>query len=176
MRILLLALTLLFALPAAALPTDEMFNKLKDAPSESEANDRAMDIWASWMESGSATVDIAMERGQAAQSTGDVDTARALYDRVILIKPDYAEAWNRRAGMFLTEENYPEALRDLNETLKLEPRHFGAWAGLGMLFEAMNAPEEAMEAYDKALEIYPLMPQARQAKARLRKDIDGLEL
>ncbi len=176
MRFIILLLIAFLPLSAAALPSDEMFEKLKNAPSESEANDRAMDIWASWMESGSATVDIAMERATAAQAAGDNDTARALLDRVILIQPDYAEAWNRRASIFLTEENYPEALRDLNEALKHEPRHFGAWAGLGMLFESMDAQEEALEAYREALAVYPLMPSAKKAAGRLSKQAEGLEL
>lgn len=176
MKFLLPLFLLCLSLPAAALPSDEMFDKLKNAHSESEANDRALDIWASWMESGSATVDIAMERAAAAQAAGDVETARAMFDRVILIRPDYAEAWNRRASIFLTEENYPEALRDLNEALRLEPRHFGAWAGLGMLFETMSAQEEALIAYREALSVYPLMPQAKTAEGRLSKDAEGLEL
>jgi tetratricopeptide (TPR) repeat protein len=154
-------------------PSDEMFEKLLQAPSQSEANDAALDIWATWMESGSATVDIVMERGASAQAAGDLETARTFYDRAILIKPDYAEAWNRRATIFLIEENWGEALRDLNEALKLEPRHFGAWAGLGMMFETMGAPDEALDAYREALALYPLMPQALSAEKRLSKVLEG---
>lgn len=154
-------------------PSDEMFAKLQDAPSESEAGDAAMDIWASWMESGSATVDIMMERGVTAQANGELAEARTYYDRAILIEPEYAEAWNRRATLFLTEENWSEALRDLNETLRLEPRHFGAWSGLGMIFESIGAEEQALEAYREALAIYPLMPAATRAEARLSKAIEG---
>jgi tetratricopeptide (TPR) repeat protein len=154
-------------------PSDEMFAKLQDAPSESEAGDAAMDIWASWMESGSATVDIMMERGVTAQANGKLAEARTYYDRAILIEPEYAEAWNRRATLFLTEENWSEALRDLNETLRLEPRHFGAWSGLGMIFESIGAEKQALEAYREALAIYPLMPAARRAEARLSKAIEG---
>ena len=171
-RVFLLALLVLVG-SAQAEPTDEMFEKLQAAPSDSEAHDVAMDIWASWMESGSATLDVIMERGVDAQTAGDIETARALYDRAILIKPDYPEAWNRRASIFLMEENYPEALRDLNETLRLEPRHFGAWAGLGMMFESMDAPRPALEAYREAIEIYPRMQQALAAEKRLAKLAEG---
>lgn len=157
-------------------PSEEMFDKLRDAPSESEANDAALDIWASWMESGSATVDIMMERGVTAQATGDLDAARKYYDRAILIEPDYAEAWNRRATVFLIEENWAEALRDLNEALRLEPRHFGAWSGLGMMFESIGAEKQALEAYREALALYPLMPQAVAAERRLSKAIEGQDL
>ena len=172
-RAFLLSFYLVFVGLAHAGPSNDMFDRLKKAPSESEANDVALDIWASWLESGSATVDIAMERAAAAQSQGDLETAREFYDRAILIKPDYAEAWNRRATIFLTEENFPEALRDLNEALRLEPRHFGAWAGLGMMMETMGAQNEALEAYREALAIYPTMPQAIQAEKRLSKSAEG---
>jgi tetratricopeptide (TPR) repeat protein len=169
---LLLAI-LIFAGPASAGPSEEMFEKLHNAPSESEANDAAQDIWASWMESGSPTVDMIMERAVDAQTVGDYETARAYYDRAILIEPDFAEAWNRRATLFLNDENFPEALRDLNEALRLEPRHFGAWAGLGIMMETMGAEKEALEAYRQALDIYPFMTQAMQAEKRLSKAAEG---
>ena len=161
------------AVTAAAEPSDAMFDKLKNAPSESEANDVAQDIWASWMESGSPTVDMIMQRGVEAQMAGDTVTARTFYDRAILIKPDYEQAWFRRAGIFLGEENFPEALRDLNETLKLEPRHFGAWAGLGSVFETMGANDQALEAWREALAIYPFMRDGLQAEKRLSRVAEG---
>ncbi|MEZ5997109.1 MAG: hypothetical protein R3B98_00245 [Hyphomonas sp.] len=171
-----LFLSLLFGLAgltAAAMPTDEMFDKLKKAPSESEANDIAQDIWASWLESGSATVDMIMQRGVEAQAAGDDATARAFFDRAILIKPDYCEAWHRRAGLFAREENFPEALRDLNETLRLEPRHFGAWASLASLFDVMDAPDQALDAWREVLAIYPTMREAQAAEKRLTKQAEG---
>ena len=114
---------LFLASAAHAEPSDEMFDKLLNAPSDSEGNDIALDIWASWMESGSATVDVIMERGVDAQTAGDIETARAFYDRAILIKPDYSEAWNRRASIFLMEENAPkQALEAYREAIRIYPR------------------------------------------------------
>lgn len=154
-------------------PSDKMFDDLKSAESEEAANATATDIWAAWMESGSDAADLVMERAVSAQAQGDSDLAKALYDRVIAIQPDYAEAWNRRATVFLSEENYSEALRDVNEALRLEPRHFGAWGGLGAVLESLGAEKEALEAYQKALEIYPLFPRAKSAVSRLTKEIEG---
>ena len=174
LRAVLLALALsLASLPALAEPSDEMFERLLKAPSEAEANDIAQDIWASWLESGSATVDMIMSRGADAQVAGDYETARTFYDRAIMIKPDNPQAWFRRAGIFLAEENFPEALRDLNETLKLEPRHFGAWSGLGSMFETMGANDQALEAWREALAIYPYMRDGLQAEKRLAKIAEG---
>ncbi len=157
-------------------PPDRMFDELKNAPSEEEAESTALDIWAAWLESGSATVDILMERALAAQARGDLDHARALFDRAILIKPDYAEAWHRRASLFLEQERIDEALRDLNEALTHEPRHFGAWAGLGSILERLGSRQEALAAYREALAIHPHMAPAVRAEARLSKQTDGTAL
>ena len=154
-------------------PSDEMFEELKTAPSEEEAMSTALDIWAAWMESGSAAADLVMERAVAAQSAGELELAHELYDRVIAIQPDYAETYNRRASVFLMEENMPEALRDVNEALRLEPRHFGAWTGLGRVLEELGAKDEALAAYREALKIHPTLAAAKQAEARLLKEKIG---
>ena len=151
-------------------PSDEMFAELKTAPTEEEANDVALDIWASWMESGSAAADLVMERAVQAQAFGDLNHARALYDRVIAIQPDYAEAWNRRATVFLAQENYSEALRDVNEALRLEPRHFGAWGGLGAVLERLGSKDEAVAAYENALDLYPFFPSAKRGISRREQE------
>ena len=169
----LLFTSLIFASAPDFGPSDEMFAELKSAESQNEAGDVARDIWDAWLESGSAAADLVMSRAVDAQANGDSDLARALYDRVIAIQPDYAEAWNRRATLFLEDENYSEALRDVNEALRLEPRHFGAWAGLGAVLESLGAEDEAMIAYQEALEIYPLFPAARRGLDRLRQGSEG---
>jgi tetratricopeptide (TPR) repeat protein len=173
---LLLAALIWLAPAAHAAPTEEMFAKLKAATEAAEAADVAADIWATWMESGSATVDLLMQRTLEALEAEDTGTAHELLDRVILLKPDYPEAYHRRAGLFLMEENYPEAFRDLNEALKLEPRHFGAWLGMGVILESLGGEKEALSSYREALAIYPLMPQARFAADRLAKQAEGQEL
>ena len=157
-------------------PSDAMFEELKNAPSEQEATSIALDIWAAWMESGSAAADLVMERAVTAQSNGDIELARELYDRVISIQPDYAEAYNRRASVFLMEEKMGEALRDVNKALELEPRHFGAWTGLGRVFEELGAKDQALEAYKEALKIHPTLSPARSAVARLQKETTGTGL
>ncbi|MEL6752976.1 MAG: tetratricopeptide repeat protein, partial [Pseudomonadota bacterium] len=68
------------------------------------------------------------------------------------------------------------ALRDLNEALKHEPRHFGAWLGLGLMLERLGSTSEALEAYREALDIYPRLDAARRGEARLREMTDGTAL
>ncbi len=154
-------------------PSDEMFADLLVAPTEEEANDTALDIWAAWMESGSDAADLVMERAVNAQAAGQLDLAMELYDRVLAIQPGFAEGWNRRATVHLSNENYAEALRDVNEALRLEPRHFGAWGGLGAVMESLGSTDEARTAYEKALEIYPLFPTAKKGIARIQRLQEG---
>lgn len=174
-KIALVAFFLLLATPASA-PSDEMFDKLRNAPSDVEAQAAASDIIASWLDSDSPTLNILMERAGFAQMQGDLEHARALYDRAIQIDPTYPEAWHRRAAIFLEEDRYDEALRDLNETLALEPRHFGAWLGLAIILERLGGKQEALEAYEEALAIYPRLPAARFARDRLQGELDGTAL
>ena len=154
-------------------PSPQMFDELYAAETEEDAQKVAVDIWDSWLESGSDAADLIMKRAIAAQAQGDFEHARALYDRVIAIQPDFAEVWNRRATLFLAQQNYAEALRDVNEALRLEPRHFGAWAGLGAVLENLGSREAALNAYKRALQYYPLYPMAKQGVARLRMAEEG---
>lgn len=161
---------------AHGLPSDTMFERLKSAEGEAEAADVADDIWATWLESGSPSADLVMNRAVTVIGAGDLELGRDLLDRVILLQPDFAEAWHRRAGLFLADENYAEALHDLNQALQIEPRHFGAWLGMGYILEQLGGEAEALESYREALKIYPLMPQAKAAEARLSRRAEGLEL
>lgn len=157
-------------------PSDELFDKLKNAEGESEVSLAEADILSAWMDSGSPTVDLLMSRADEAMAAGDTEHARALYDRCILIKPDYPEAWNRRAALFLADDKFDEALRDINEVLTLEPRHFGAWTGLGFIMEQLGAEKEALEAFEEALNIHPNLQAAKQSASRLRPKTSGQSL
>lgn len=169
-------LTVIFASAVQSGPSDELFDKLKNAVGEREVAMAEADVLSAWLDSGSPTVDLLMSRAEDAITAGDVEHARALYDRCILIKPDYPEAWNRRAALFLADDKFDEALLDINEVLKLEPRHFGAWTGLGLIMEQLGATEEALDAYEEALKIHPNLQVAKQSAARLTPKASGQAL
>ena len=176
MRQLLFLLAIFGVLAAPASAADDLYDDLKTAPNAMVAGQIASDIRAQWLESGSPTVDLLMERGIRAQIQGNRDFAREMYDRVILIEPDYPEVWNRRAQLFVEDEKFGEALQDLNEALSLEPRHFGAWTGIGYILSSLGAEREALEAYRQALDINPWLEEAKQAERRLGPIYDGKAL
>ena len=160
--------------PQAA--AQELLDKLAKAQDEKEAASLADQVWDAWMSSGSPTVDILMTRAIAAMKAGDALTARDMLDRAIMIRPQYAEAWNRRATLFFKDGKYDEAIADIESTLKYEPRHFGAWMGLGMIFESIDKPAAALKAYRKALAIDPFLEAAKQGEKRLSVLVDGRPL
>lgn len=156
--------------------SQELLNQLKETDSSAEAANLEEEIWEAWLLSGSPTVDMLMQRGVEASDTGDLELARDMFDRAIRIRPDYAEAWNRRALLFFNDGHYDEAISDLEVALSHEPRHFGAWTGLGMIFESIEEPDAALRAYRKVLEIHPHASAAKEGEARLMIQVEGRPL
>jgi tetratricopeptide (TPR) repeat protein len=156
--------------------SQELLDKLKTIKTEEEAALIEQEVWDAWLVSGSGTVDILMKRGLEAQEKGNLELAREMFDRAIIIRPKYAEAWNRRALLFFNDGKYDEAIADLESTLTYEPRHFGAWIGLAMIFESIEAPDAALKAYRKALEVHPTLQAALQGERRLVRVVEGMPL
>ena len=156
--------------------SQELLDQLKDTETDEEAAALEEEVWDAWLVSGSPTVDVLMQRGLEYQQTENLEAARDAFDRAIAILPDYAEAWNRRAVLFFNDGKYDEAIADLETALMREPRHFGAWIGLAMIFESIERPEAALLAYDKALAIHPHAQAAVQGKKRLDRVVNGRPL
>lgn len=154
---------------------DDLFAQLEGATDE-EAVNISEDIWMEWSKSGSAAVDLLLRRGEEALTMGDlpaaIDHATAAIDNA----PDFAEAYNLRATAFFQMGEYGLSLGDIGRVLALNPRHFGAMAGLGAIFEELNQPGKALEAYDEALKVNPHMLDVKAAIARIDTQIGGQEL
>ena len=128
---------------------------LKIAPDDASAKAIEDRIWAMWLVSGSDTCTLLMSRVKDATDDKNFDLAIKLLDAVIAIKPDYVEAWNRRATVYYLKQDYGHSLADLREVLAEEPRHFGALSGLGLILQDIGDDKDALEAYRKALAIDP---------------------
>ncbi|MBU6373748.1 MAG: tetratricopeptide repeat protein [Alphaproteobacteria bacterium] len=161
--------------PPANPKLDVLFAQLQKAPDAPTAKMIEDQIWATWAESGSPTIDILMERAQIATASGDTELAKQYLDEATRLKPDFAEAWNRRAILSYDQENYGAAIEDIQEALKREPRHFGALAGLGMIYESLGQERAALAAYEDAIAVNPHLEQAKQGVARLSPKIAGRE-
>jgi tetratricopeptide (TPR) repeat protein len=155
---------------------DTLFGALKIAPDETTAKAIEDRIWAIWMSSDSDTCNLLMSRVKDATDDKDYDLALKLLDAIVTIKPDYVEAWNRRATMHYIKHEYGRALGDLREVLAREPRHFGALEGLGLILQDIGDDKHALEAYQAALAIDPHLRNLPDMVKTLREKVEGRDI
>jgi len=176
MKTLILALLVQTApLQTPAERLDERLAALSTASAE-EATPLVDEITALWADSGSDTISLLMDRGEAAALGGDLELAARMFDHVTEIEPDWSEGWLRSAQVAASREDWAYALEALNEALTVEPRRFDAYLLLGRTLERAERPESALEAYDEALAIYPQFELARRAASRIRAQMAGRPL
>ncbi|HUC48893.1 MAG TPA: tetratricopeptide repeat protein [Xanthobacteraceae bacterium] len=152
---------------------DTLFAALKIAPDGASAKAIEDRIWAMWLVSGSDTCTLLMTRVKDATDDKDYDLAIRLLDAVIALKPDYVEAWNRRATVYYLKQDYGHALADLRVVLAKEPRHFGAFSGLGLILQDIGDDKDALEAYRKALAIDPHLENIPEVVKTLSEKVEG---
>jgi tetratricopeptide (TPR) repeat protein len=155
---------------------DTLFSALKIAPDAESAKAIESRIWALWTVSGSDTCNLLMGRVKAATEAKDYDLAIKLLDAVIEIKPDYVEAWNRRATLYYLLKDYGHSLTDIREVLIREPRHFGALSGLGLILQDIGDDKHALEAYRKALAIDPHLETLPDVIKTLSEKVEGRDI
>jgi tetratricopeptide (TPR) repeat protein len=155
---------------------DELFAQLAHQTSTAGANRIARQIWAKWNESGSATVDLLMGWAGEAIREKKYTVAEELLTQVTVLVPEYAEAWNRRATMFYLKNDFGRSIADIERTLQLEPRHFGALSGLGIILQRTGLDEKALEAWYRVLAIYPANAAAQKAVVEIEEKLAGQSL
>jgi tetratricopeptide (TPR) repeat protein len=139
-----------------------LFGQLKDAPTSDAAAEIERRIWGIWIEAGDPEIDQLMAVGSAAMSAREFPAALSAFNRIVEKRPDFAEGWNRRATLYYLMGEYQKSLDDIDRTLALEPRHFGAMSGLGLVNLELDREAEAAKAYRRFLEIDPRNESARK--------------
>lgn len=131
------------------------------------------EVYQRWSISGSATADYLLRRGRAAMEAEDYDAAYDHLTALVDHAPEFAEGWNARATLFFDQQMYGPAIADLQRTLALEPRHFGALAGMGIMLEDMGNADGALAAYEAAHAIHPNQPDITRLLEELRVQFEG---
>jgi tetratricopeptide (TPR) repeat protein len=155
---------------------DTLFAALKIAPDATSAKAIEDRIWAVWMVSTSDTCNLLMGRVKAATDAEDYDLALKLLNAVIDIRPDYVEAWNRRATLYYLKNDYGHAIGDIREVLTREPRHFGALSGLGQMLQEIGDDKDALKAYRDALAIDPHLEHIADVVKTLTEKVEGRDI
>ena len=138
-----------------------LFNSLHSAPDPAAARDVESRIWLIWAETGDPERNKAFRLGSQAMALGDYGTALAVFLSMTRDAPEFAEGWNKLATVEYLMGNYLSSLKSIDRTLALEPRHFGALAGLGLVNMELEREEAALDAFERVLTIYPMSEPAR---------------
>jgi tetratricopeptide (TPR) repeat protein len=152
----------------------DLFVRLKSTESLLEARTIERDIWSIWLVSADAEINRLMDEGITAMNKSDFETAVADFSKIIELDPGFAEGWNRRATVLYLMGQFDASKADVDKVLALEPRHFGALSGLGLINAALEREEDAIAAFERALEVHPNMVNAREnielMRARIKED------
>jgi tetratricopeptide (TPR) repeat protein len=155
---------------------DFLFGALKAAPDDASAKAVEDRIWAMWTAAGNDTTGLLMSRAKKAIDDDNYGLALKLLDAVIEIKPEYTEAWNRRATVYFLKKDYANSLADLGKVLTREPRHFGALSGIGLIMQDIGDDKRALDAYRKALDVYPRLKGVSEKVKTLVEKVEGREI
>jgi tetratricopeptide (TPR) repeat protein len=153
-----------------------LFERLKAAPDVGEARAVEDQIWEAWSATDDEDAQMLLQTGVAAMSIRAYQTALDQLNALVERHPDLAEGWNKRATLLYATGDYDGSVRDIQKTLSLEPRHFGALSGLGLIFMATGQPAAAIRAFEAALAIDPYLPGARENIEVLEETLGGSEL
>jgi tetratricopeptide (TPR) repeat protein len=155
---------------------DKLFEALKIAPTEESAKYVESRIWALWLAAGGDTSNLLMGRVKTAMEKKELDVALKLLNAIIDLKPDFVEAWNRRATIYFNNKDYVSAIEDIHEVLAREPRHFGALSGLGTIMQELGNDKAALEAYRRALAVHPKLEKVPELVQKLTEKVEGREI
>ena len=126
-------------------------------------------VWQVWGRSGDAEADGLLQVGIEEMNRGDGPAAVETFTKAIQRKPDFAEAWNKRATVYFLMGEHEKSLKDCDEVMKRNPAHFGALAGYGQIYLQLDQPERALTYFRRALRVNPNMRGVQQVIPQLEQ-------
>jgi tetratricopeptide (TPR) repeat protein len=158
------------------LTLDELFAKLPENAGSPSGKRIETEILRRFNQSGSDTADLLMAWAVEAMDERNFPLALDVLDQIVMLRPNYAEGWNKRATVYFLMDEYSASLADIRRTLELEPRHFGALSGLGVILEQLERKPEAIRVYKRALEINPQLETVQKSLEELEKETAGQDI
>ncbi len=175
-KIFIISISILFASKIAIADQNDprlnnLFKKLNETENQDEIRDLISDIWNIWYEVDDPKVIEYFEKGIQAMNIRNYPLAIRFFNNLIEEDPNFAEGWNKRATVHFMMGNFDQSMQDIIKTLELEPRHFGALDGMGLIFIHQGQFEQAIDVYDKMLEIFPFSVKTMDKKERIQSFI-----
>ena len=146
---------------------NNLFKKLNKTENQEEISDIIKNIWDIWYEVDDPKVIEYFEKGIQAMRIRNYPLAVRFFNNLIEEDPNFAEAWNKRATVYFMMGDFDKSMQDIIKTLELEPRHFGALDGMGLIFIHQGQYQQAIDVYDKMLEIFPFSLKTMEKRENL---------
>ena len=146
---------------------ENLFSQLLITENETKIKTIKLQIWDIWHETNDPKINADFFRGIGLMHNGNLKESIKFFSKVIEKKPNFAEAWNKRATVFYMLGEYDKSMTDINTTLKLEPRHFGAMDGMILIFLQKGKVDQAVKIYDEIIKIFPKSKSTLKAKQKL---------
>lgn len=151
---------------------DDLFARLRLATTPTEIEALQQGIWQVWLTSGNVVLDKEMEASMRALQAEDFTLAITDFTHIIQLEPNFTEAWNKRATAYYLRGDYRASLADINETLRREPRHFGAFWGQYSILRQLGFIPQVLKSISKLSAICPSLPGLRECEHDLREQLD----
>ncbi|UYZ62446.1 tetratricopeptide repeat protein [Hymenobacter weizhouensis] len=151
---------------------DDLFARLRTATAPAEIEALQDGIWQVWLAAGHPVLDKHLEEGMRAMAAGDYTRAIEHFTALVDISPDYAEGWNKRATAHYLRGEYRASLRDIAETLRREPRHFGALSGWSVILRMLGDNRGALQVLRRLEKLCPAWPGLQAQLRDLRDQLD----
>ena len=155
---------------------DALFAELQTTKDAARGQAATAEIWQLWMQSGRAEIDALTGQAVAFMSVGALQAARDILDKVVALAPDYAEGWNKRATVLFMLDEHALSSADIDKVLAIEPRHFGALAGQGLIHIAAERWKEALAFMHRATAINPFLAERDTLIPALERKVEGVPL
>ena len=155
---------------------DNLFLILQSSQQQIEIRAVENLIWSTWIQHGDGAINRLMQVGIKAMADRRLDDAVEVFTALIDQAPDYAEAWNKRATVYFIQGKLALASADVDRTLALEPRHFGALSGLGQIEMLRGDGDAALKAFEDAVKVHPRLAGMHALIRDLKQRVRGQEL
>ena len=150
---------------------DMLFGRLSSSSDAQVIRSTENEIWEIWFAHPNSDVERLMQIGVQRMNASRQSEAMLIFNELTENFPDYAEAWNRRATLHYLLGNYQESIRDIEKVLALEPRHFGALSGLGLVYLQLDQLGKAKQAFEDLIRVHPNSPNAQENLRRVDQDL-----
>jgi Flp pilus assembly protein TadD len=169
----LLLLTLSAPVPADQTDAglDELFTRLKLSTDSRQLQFIEASIWEKWMQHENEDVERLLLLATRRMNAGRHQQALLVFSELVQSCPDFAEAWNKRATLYYILGDLEASMADIDRTLELEPRHFGALSGAGLIHIRRGELQQARQRFETLLEIHPNSENARNNLEHVRSEI-----